>query len=141
MSGPSYIWRPDDHPWTSGSHIAQFMRKQGFRTMAELRAASVKDTEWFWDTALRDLGLEWTQPYTEVRDGSGGFPWTRWFVDGQINVTHNCIDRHVRDGHGAETALFYEPDSGRPEEARRVTFAELAKQVDRCVRALRSSGV
>lgn len=109
--------------------------------MAELRAASVANTEWFWDEAVRDIGLEWTRAYTQVCDPSPGFPWTRWFVGGQINVTHNCVDRHVRDGHGEETALFYEADSGRSEESRRVTFRELAGMVDRCARALRSAGV
>lgn len=65
----------------------------------------------------------------------------RWFVTGQINVTHNCVDRHVRDGHGEDTALYYETDSGRSEASRRVTFSELAGMVDRCARALRSAGV
>jgi acetyl-CoA synthetase len=92
------------------------MRAHGFRTLAELRAASVADTEWFWDQAVRDIGLEWTRPFTQVRDLSPGFPWTRWFAGGRINVTHNCVDRHVRDGHGEETALLYESDSGRSEE-------------------------
>ena len=90
------------------------MRAHGFASIAELRRTSVERGEWFWDQALRDVGLEWTRPYTQVRDTSLGFPRTRWFLGGEINITLNCIDRHVRDGHGAETALFYESDSGRP---------------------------
>jgi acetyl-CoA synthetase len=138
VPSPSYIWRPDDHPWTGRSHIAQFMRRHGFRTVGELRASSVRDTEWFWKEAMRDMGIEWTRPFTQVRDVSRGFPWTQWFIDGRINVTQNCIDRHVRDGHGSETALYYEADSG---EAIKMTFAELAELVDRCAAALRASGV
>ncbi len=141
MSPDEIIWRPENHAWTRESHVARFMRAHGLHSIGELRAASVKDTAWFWDVALRDMGLEWTQRYTKVRDDARGFPWTRWFVDGQINVTHNCVDRHVRDGHGAETALYYESDSGRAGEARRVTFAELRELVDRCARALRAAGV
>lgn len=137
----NFIWRPEDHPWTRDSHVARFMRTRGIATIGELRQASVHCHQWFWDEALRDIGLEWTRRYTQVRDMAAGFPWTRWFVGGEINVTHNCIDRHVRDGHGAETALFYETDSGRVEEARRVTFAELAAQVNCCVLALRAAGV
>ena len=117
------------------------MRTRGIGSIGELRQASVHCHQWFWDEALRDMGLEWSRRYTQVRDMSRGFPWTRWFVGGEINVTHNCIDRHVRDGHGAETALFYEADSGRPEDARRVTFAALADMVNRCVLALRAAGV
>ena len=117
------------------------MRARGISSLAELRQASVRCHQWFWDEVLRDMGLEWRQRYTQVRDTSRGFPWTRWFVGGEINVTHNCIDRHVREGHGKETALCYESDSGRPEEARRVTFAELATLVDCCALALRAAGV
>jgi acetyl-CoA synthetase len=136
-----FIWRPDEHPWTRESHLARFMAKHGIATLAEMRRRSVADTAWFWDAAMRDSGVEWFTPYTQVRDDSRGFPWTRWFLGGAVNVTHNCVDRHVRDGHGGETALFYETDSGRPEDARRVTFAELASLVDRCAGALRAAGV
>jgi acetyl-CoA synthetase len=135
------IWRPEDHAWTRDSHVARFIAHHGLHSLAELRAESVRCTAWFWDAATRDLGLEWTRPFTRVRDDSRGFPWTRWFVNGRINVTHNCLDRHVRDGHGGETALFYEPDSGRPDDARRVTFAELSAQVDRCAGALHAAGI
>src|SRR4051812_19700493 len=117
------------------------MRARGLGSLAELRDASVRCHQWFWDEILRDMGLEWTRRYTRMRHDSRGFPWTRWFIDGQINVTHNCIDRHLRDGHGADIALFFESDSGRPEEARRVTFAQLAEQVNRCAAALRAAGV
>jgi acetyl-CoA synthetase len=136
-----FIWRPEDHAWTRDSHVARFMAKHGFATFSELQAASVRDTAWFWDAAMQDMGVEWTRPYTQVKDESRGFPWTRWFLGGQVNVTHNCVDRHVRDGHGGETALFYESDSGRANEARRVTFAELAGLVNRCAGALRAAGV
>ena len=117
------------------------MRTRGVKTLAELRQASVHCYQWFWDEALRDMGIEWRQRYTQLRDISRDFPWTRWFVGGEINVTFNCVDRHVRDGYGDETALFYEADSGQPEEARRVTFKELADLVNRCALALRAAGV
>lgn len=137
----SFIWRPEEHPWTRDSHVARFMRQHGLNSLAELRAESVRNPIWFWDAALRDMGVEWTQRYTQVRDDSRGFPWTRWFAGGAINVTHNCIDRHVRDGHGGETALYYEADSGRSEDSRQVTFAALSEQIDRCAGALRAAGI
>ncbi len=137
----AFIWHPEDHTWTRESHLARFMAKHGIATLAEMRRRSVADTAWFWDAAMRDMGVEWFTPYTQVRDDSRGFPWTGWFLGGEVNVTHNCVDRHVRDGHGGETALFYEADSGRAEEARRVTFAELSSLVDRCAGALRAAGV
>ncbi len=117
------------------------MRTRGVTTLAELRQASVHCYQWFWDEALRDMGLEWSRRYTQLRDIQLGFPWTRWFIGGEINVTYNCVDRHIRDGHGAETALYYEADSGRAEDARQVTFAELADLVNRCALALRATGI
>lgn len=137
----NFIWRPEDHAWTSESHVARFMAKHGFKTVAELHAASVKDTSWFWDAAMKDMGVEWFRPYTQVKDDSKGFPWTKWFIGGEVNITHNCVDRHVRDGHGAETAIFYEPDSGKPGDRRSLTFAQLKEQVERCAGALRGMGV
>jgi len=117
------------------------MARHGIATIGELRRRSVADTAWFWDAALEDMGVEWFRKYARVRDDSGGFPHTRWFVGGRVNIAHNCVDRHVRDGHGNETALFCEADSGRAEDASRVTFGELADSVDRCASALRAIGV
>ena len=137
----NFIWRPEDHAWTRESHLARFMARHGFKTFAELQAASVKDTAWFWDAAMQDMGAEWFKPYTQVRDDSRGFPWTKWFIGGEVNLTHNCVDRHVRDGHGAEVAIYYEPDSGRAEDRRVLTFAELKAQVDRCAGAMRARSI
>jgi acetyl-CoA synthetase len=136
-----YLWRPEEHPWTRESHVARLMRSWGLDSLAELRRASVSPVSGFWERALRDIGLEWTRPPDRIQDTSAGFPWTRWFVGGRINVTHNCVDRHVRDGHGEETALFCESEGAEPGAGRRVTFAELARLVDRCAAALRATGV
>jgi acetyl-CoA synthetase len=142
VSHPSApVWRPAGHPWTRGSHVAGFMARHGIAAVAELRERSVADTAWFWEAALEEMGVEWSRRFDRVRDDSEGFPWTRWFPGGRLNVTHNCIDRHVRDGHGGETALLYESDSGLETERRRVTFGELSCMVDRCASALAGIGV
>lgn len=137
---PDHLWQPDAHPWIRDTHLARFMRTRGVVSLAELRQASVHCFQWFWDEALRDIGLEWSQRYTHLRDVSRGLAWTRWFTGGGINVTHNCIDRHVRDGHGADPALVLVPgdSAGMP---RWVSFQLLADLVDRCALALRAAGV
>ena len=135
------LWNPSDHPWTRDSHVARFMTRHCIATVAELRRRSVADTAWFWEAVLHDLNVEWLRPYTRVRDDRAGFPWTRWFIDGRINLADQCVDRHVREGHGHHVALFHEADSGRTGDADRVTFAELAAQVDRCATAMRAAGV
>lgn len=136
-----YLWHPDDHTWTRDSHLARFMRAQGCATQDELHAKSVRDTAWFWDAAMQDMGVEWFTPYRQVKDESRGFPWTKWFVGGEVNITHNCIDRHVRDGHGDEVAVYYEADSDSPGDRRVRTFAELKSAVDDCAGALQALGV
>ena len=135
------IWNPKDHPWTETCHVAEFMRQWGIDGIASLIGKASSDVEWFWDEALKDMGLEWSQPYDRVLDASGGFPWAKWFQGGKINITHNCIDRHVINGHGGETALIYEADSGRDEDARVVSFSELKNLVDKCAGAMTSMGV
>lgn len=141
MTTPNYLWHPDDHAWTRDSHLARFMRQHGFSSQDDLHAASVRDTAWFWDAAMKDMGVEWFTPYTQVKDDSRGFPWTKWFAGGEVNIAHNCVDRHVRDGHGDEVALYYEADSDRPEDRRALTFAELKEAVDDCAGALRAMGI
>jgi len=141
MTTPSYLWKPDDHAWTQESHLARFMRQHHCASQAELHAASVRDTAWFWDASVKDCGIEWSQPYEQVKDESGGFPWTKWFMGGEVNITHNCIDRHVRDGHGDEVALYTEADSDAPESRGRFTFAQIQKTIDACCRKLTEMGV
>lgn len=117
------------------------MRAHGFNSQVGLQAAAVRDSAWFWDAVMRDSGVEWFQPCTQVKDDARGFPWTRWFVGGAVNIAHNCIDRHVRDGHGDEVAVFYEADSDEPEDRLQRTFAELKAAVDDCAGALHAMGV
>jgi acetyl-CoA synthetase len=141
MTTPAYLWHPEDHAWTRESHLARFMRAQGCATQDELHAKSVRDTAWFWDAAMQDMGVEWFTPYHQVKDESRGFPWTKWFVGGEVNITHNCIDRHVRDGHGDEVALYGEADSDQPASRGQFTFAQLQRTIDACCRQLRALGV
>ncbi len=141
MNTPTYLWHPDDHAWTRESHLARFMRVHGFNSQAELHTASVRDTAWFWDAAAKDGGIEWFKPYTQVKDDARGIAWTKWFGGGEVNIAHNCIDRHVRDGHGDEVALFTEADSDAPGSRGKFTYSQLKKTIDACCRKLTELGV
>jgi acetyl-CoA synthetase len=110
------------------------------RPSPSLRERAAKDTAWFWDAAMKDIGLSWFAPYKQVRDDSAGFPWTKWFLGGKINVTYNCIDRHCLAGYGDETAIYYEADSDAPEDRRKISYRQLAKSVNRCANAMRAAG-
>ncbi|MDQ3168669.1 MAG: acetate--CoA ligase [Acidobacteriota bacterium] len=97
-----------------------------------VRAAA--DPEAFWAEQAREL--EWITPFTRVLDG--GFPSPTWFADGTLNVSANCLDRHVRAGLGDRAAFIWE---GEPGDTRTLTYAELLKDVARFAGVLRSLGI
>jgi acetyl-CoA synthetase len=130
------VWTPSPELLKS-AYVTALMRKMGVKTPNELRKRSVQDLSAFWDLAMKDLGVEWFKPYDQVLDESQGIEWTKWFVGGQINLTHNCIDRHQAK-LGAKTALSWEGDSG---ETRTLTYREFYEQVNQTANALKSLGV
>ena len=102
------------------------------RTLHERAAA---DPEAFWAAQARDL-LHWDQDFTTVCDWD--LPFAKWFADGSLNVSYNCLDRHVDAGHGDQVAFLWE---GEPGDAREITYAELLDEVARTANALKSLGV
>jgi len=100
----------------------------------ELYAKSVADPEAFWAEAAREL--HWFAPWTKVLEWN--LPWVKWFVGGKINVSYNCLDRHVKNGKGEKTAILWE---GEPGEVRRLSYAELLAEVERFANGLKSLGI
>jgi acetyl-CoA synthetase len=104
----------------------------------ELYRASVEDPEAFWkEQAGR---LEWMEPFTTVKDVSYDRKdlHIRWFADGKLNVSVNCLDRHL-GSRAEQTALIWEGDD--PSEDLRVSYRDLHEQVCRLGNALRELGV
>src|SRR4030095_12634954 len=95
---------------------------------------STADTSWFWEAALQDLGVRWSRPYTRIQDGSKGFPWTRWFVDGRLNIVANCLDPRDR----RRPALIGEADDGA---VTRWSYEDLDRAVARVANTLLAAGV
>ncbi len=93
-----------------------------------------RDFEGFW--AKRAADFHWAKPWTTVLEWD--VPYAKWFVGGKLNISENCLDRHVRAGKGARVAYHWE---GEPGDARTVTYAELLAETQRCANALRSLGV
>ena len=130
------IWRPHGD-YVTKSNLRRFMDRCGAGDYQELLARSVRDSEWFWDASMKDLGVEWYEPYTRVLDSSRGFPWCRWFESGKINLVHNCLDRHSSSRRD-QLALIWEGDGG---ETREMTYGELDAAVCRMANAMRDRGV
>lgn len=105
----------------------------------EMYAASINDPEGFW----REHGkrLDWITPYTKVKNTSFEFGKVsiKWFEDGILNVTANCIDRHLAT-RGNQTAIIFEPDDPST-PAQYITYNELHQKVNRFANVLLSQGV
>ena len=127
------IWRPSPEA-VEKARVTRFMRKHGVADYRALVSRAAADTDWFWSAALEDLGVTWDQPYEVLQDGSRGFPWTRWFVGGRLNIVRNGVDRN----RGPRPAVLWEGDDGT---SRVWTRDELRAEVGRVAGALRALGV
>jgi len=89
----------------------------------------------FWAQQARQL--HWHKPFTETLDFSNA-PFAKWFADGELNVSYNCLDRHVEAGWGKRVALFFE---GEPGDSKVYTYLDLLQQVKRAANVLIRMGV
>jgi acetyl-CoA synthetase len=103
---------------------------------AELYDEAAQDLEGFWAGQARDL-LTWSKDFGETLDWSGA-PVAKWFVGGELNAAHNCVDRHVEAGDGDRVAFHFEGEGG---DTRTITYADLQRDVCKAANALESLGV
>ena len=137
MSEREIIWRPTPER-IERARITKFMRRHGLASLDELLSRSVADPEWYWDAVSKDLGFRWMKPYTRVLDTSRGIAWPRWFEGGLMNLSDNCVDRHVDVGRGEQPAIVWEAENG---EVRTWTYRELSRDVNRLANVLTRLGV
>ena len=98
---------------------------------------SISDPESFWaEIAQR---LDWMETWASVRKFDFVNGQIEWFSGGKLNASYNCIDRHIKEGHGDETAIIWEGND--PNQSRKFTYNELLKEVSQFSNALKSLGV
>lgn len=117
---------------------AEFQRKANVPGMEAYKALceeAEKDYEGFWANLARE-NLHWHKPFTQTLDETDP-PFYRWFLNGEMNVSYNCIDRHLPE-LANKLALIFESDNGT---VRRVTYAELSRLVGQFANGLKSLGV
>jgi acetyl-CoA synthetase len=107
----------------------------GSAQVEKLRAEAAADHEGFWARQAR-AELRWHKPFTVTLDSSGA-PNYRWFTDGELNVSHNCLDVHLEE-RGHKTAITF---VGEPGDVRHVSYRELHADVCRFANALLAEGV
>jgi len=101
-----------------------------------LCAEAERDYEGFWARHAREL-LHWHKPFTKVLDESDA-PFYKWFEDGQLNASYNCLERNIEKGNGDKTAIVFEADDGA---VSRVSYKELLAKVSRFANGLKALGV
>jgi acetyl-CoA synthetase len=89
----------------------------------------------FWDKQANRL--TWGTPWTKTLDWTNA-PFAKWFIDGKLNVSYNCVDRHVEQGHGNQIAIYFE---GEPGDTRTISYKQLQDEVCRTTNALIELGV
>ena len=108
----------------------------GMQAYEALRAETDRDFEGFWARQARE-NLQWSKPFTRVLDESGA-PFYKWFDDGELNASANCLDRHMGTPVENKTAVIFEADDGKVTQ---YTYRELLTRVSQFATALKSHGV
>ena len=99
-------------------------------TDTSLYDAAAQDWSGFW--AKQALALDWYREWDTIVDWE--LPFAKWFVGGSLNVSYNCLDRHVDAGRGEQVAFHWE---GEPGDTRTITYAQLLADVSRFANALK----
>ena len=100
--------------WKKNTHCTN-------ETYLAMYEKSIRDPEGFWDEIAGRI--DWFKPYTRVKDTRlNGRVDIKWFVDGKLNVSYNCLDRHL-EKRGDQIAIIYEGDD--PEDIERITYRDL----------------
>ena len=128
------IWEPS-REFIESTNVWRLMRRLGFQQREAFLRFSRDEPERFWDEMMREMGVEWFEPYRQVLDASRGPEWTQWFVGGRLNIAHNCVDRWAGSDR---VACLWEGENG---ETRAVTFAQLREESGRVANALKALGL
>ncbi|HEY6329800.1 MAG TPA: acetate--CoA ligase [Blastocatellia bacterium] len=115
----------------------EFSREAHIRSLDEYEAIyreAAADPEGFWSDVAGEL--HWFEPWNDVLDWEA--PWAKWFVGGQINISYNCLDRHIATWRKNKAAIIWE---GEPGEVRTLTYQQLLSEVCKFANVLKSLGI
>jgi acetyl-CoA synthetase len=110
---------------------------RSFADYQEVYKQSIAKPEEFWDTVASEF--TWRKKWTKVLEWDFNKPEVKWFIGGKLNITENCLDRHLAT-KGDKTAIIWEPNSPK-DKSRSISYRELHQQVCRVANILKSLGV
>ena len=117
--------------WTVNAHINSLDKYN------EMYNKSIEDPDSFWsDIAKR---ITWYKPWEKVRDFNFQNGEIKWFENGKLNVSYNCLDRHVESGNGEKTAIIWEGND--PSEDKHFTYNKLLEKVKKFSNVLKDLGI
>jgi acetyl-CoA synthetase len=131
-----FVWHPSDNV-LEHANVVRLMRRHGIDDYWELVRRAQDDPDWFWAAAIEDMGIEFSEPWTQVVDGSRGPEWATWFVGGKLNLAWNCVHRWAEQRGDATAAVSVAEDGDHS----RLTWAELSDEVTRLAEALSELGI
>jgi len=129
-----------DHELAELLEVERFDPPAAFREHALLSDPAIyeeaeRDWKGWWERQAREL--HWFEPWDQVLDDSNP-PFYKWFIGGKLNVSYNCLDRHVEAGHGDRVAYHWRGEEG---EERDITYSDLLAEVQRFANALKDLGI
>ncbi len=131
-----FFWEPT-REYIDNANVTRLMRTHGIEDYRELVTRSQSDIEWFWDAAVKDLGIDFSTPYDKILDDSQGAQWCRWFLGGAINLAQNTVFRHAATNPD-DRAIIWE---GEDAEVRVYTYGDLARATAGAAQGLLRLGV
>jgi acetyl-CoA synthetase len=120
-----------------------FEPPDGFRAGAQINSRAEydrlykeakEDPEGFWAKIAREL--HWFKPWDRVLEWK--LPFAKWFIGGELNISYNCLDRHVATWRRNKAAILWE---GEPGDSRTITYQQLLREVSKCANLLKSLGL
>jgi acetyl-CoA synthetase len=125
----------EDRVFAPSPEFVKQANVSGMAAFQALRDEAERDFEGFWGRLAREHVL-WSKPFTQVLDESNA-PFFKWFHDGELNASYNCLDRHLKS-QPDKVAIIFEADDGK---VTKITYRQLYHQVCRLANALHAHGV
>jgi acetyl-CoA synthetase len=119
------------------SDFSQKAHIQSLEQYRETYQKSIDDPDGFWSQVAERL--HWHKKWDKVIDYDFVNANIKWFEGGKLNVSYNCLDRHVEAGHGGQTAIIWEGND--PSESKHISYSELLAQVSKFANVLKAHGV